>query len=382
MIVSYSWPLNKDLIYKNINAENVLDCMQKYELPAVAQEKINVETIEEKYPAFQQLEHAQRESLIGIKFRKNGKIFEAAIHFEKALTLLERFRSSSVISSVKSLYYGLASCYKPIKAISLIKAAFLIGGDSKGSPELFEYEKSKEKEEIEDLTEDYHKQGISGENCEELVVYLLFHPSPERINKAESLVKQCLDKDSKDYCAQLGLAKCYIAKGLFEPAFEIAEQIGNKNSIIKENLKNWRILLGMEIEPSDPLFGDDDYESLDMPGTVNRGFSLFVNAIYKLALRYFNLALKQSPSDPFALFGQALTLWKFRRFGLAKRQIDKAINSLEKYQEFRNLLFCRSDEYEPPKSYCYNPIYPIFNMKYCKGFIERLDPFVSYVIVP
>ncbi len=322
------------------NSEKILEVIQKYEFPRTVISIVDLEKIRDMYPTEELLESAQNEYDIGQILLHKEEWNDAYLHFKNVLSLIERLRSPLIISNVKKVYYLSALCSikfeTPIEAVVLLKKSFLLGDESRDSFDLYETAKSEDKKKIKNLISSYRQQEISGENCRYLIDYLLNYPLPERIHKAKSILRQCLDRNSEDYIAQFGFAKCYMAEGLHEEAIETVKKIEN-NLEIREELRKWQKLLGNIIDRNGLIFKESDDASLDTTDVVNRGFDLFANAIYNEALIYFHLALKQSPSDPFALFGLALILWKYGQFGLAKREIGNAIERLSENPLFEGL---------------------------------------------
>jgi hypothetical protein len=156
------------------------------------------------------------------------------------------------------------------------------------------------------------------------------------------------------------------------------------NLRIREQLLEWQGLTERKSAGTKSKFGGVPSDcSLDATDAVNTGLTYLVNAFYEDALEWLLFALEKSQDDPFALFGHGLWLWRMGWFSLAADRFTRAKDGIENYpRKFRLVTFARVDDTSVPRSYAFNPIYPIFNPAECLEQVTRRQAFVSHSLVP
>ncbi len=316
-------------------------------------------------------------------------------HFQRAALHMERFRAPDVLDLTKESYVNCALCAladgRAAEALASVRHAFSLGEGRSTAFQIQDRAKAEDDSQISELENLSQAGRMTNDDLEFAANYLLRHPTPKRMRLAKAILNRFEKVKPGTRLAREYLARCYMSEGLPDEAFKLLEPLASGDAEISHQLTIWRGLLLLKHSRSDPcLFARPECEpGLDACAVSSRGLTLFVNALYPDALRWLLFALELTPSDPFALFGYALVLWKMCYWALAANNMEKAITALNAYpKQFRQISFARADETCPARSYGFDavqgltPPYPIFDMSECLARIRRRDPYVSQAIIP
>jgi tetratricopeptide (TPR) repeat protein len=268
--------------------------------------------------------------------------------------------------------------------LSLLRQHFLVSEATTESVELKRAAKEHDARTLRQIELLLKATSLTLDQVKSAIEYIVEYPLPGRPALAEKIVERIRSHNEDEPELLWYLARCYMAEGRWDDAHSLLAPLAATNDLIREHLHRWQGLLSPGYGPWTPRFGTVPNNcDLDVTDAVNRGLIFLANALYHDAREWLLFALEKAPRDPFALFGHGLFLWRQGWFSLATKRLELAKDALESYPaEFRFVTFARIDETCEPRSYRFNPLYPIFNIADCIERVESREPFVSYAIIP
>jgi tetratricopeptide (TPR) repeat protein len=268
--------------------------------------------------------------------------------------------------------------------LSFLRQYFLISEATTESIELKRVAKENDKRTLRQIELLLQATSLTLDQVKSAIEYIVEYPLPGRSALAEKIVERFRSQNKDGPELLWYLARCYMSEGRWDDAHSLLAPLAATDGLIREHLDRWQGLFLRGYGPWTPRFGTVPNNcDLDVTDAVNRGLIFLANALYHDAREWLLFALEKAPRDPFALFGHGLFLWRQSWFSLATERLELAKDALEKYPaEFRFVTFARVDETCEPRSYAFNPLYPIFNIAECIERLASREPFVSYAIIP
>jgi tetratricopeptide (TPR) repeat protein len=386
VITAYSWKLNSELIY----ADNLdpVKSMQIHEFPRTVFTFELSKQITDGYPYRDYRLAAVETENFAIVAAQKQEWIESYGLFQRCASLMERFRHPAIIATAREWYLrsaetALAGAEAGLCLLSL-RQYFSIGDATSEAVNLKRKAKDLDTKMLGQIEDLLRAPSMDYDEVEWAIKYLNGYPLPTRLALAEQVVERFRNQ-STNRCKLLSmLASCYMAQGRWNDVTGLFAQEDSGDPSIREQFFQWQHLMEPVSEGKGTAFGAiPDNCNLDVTDAVNRGLTYLVNGFYNDALEWFLFALAKTPTDPFALFGHGLYLWRIGCFALAAERLELAKSGIENYPtEFRFVSFSRFDDTCPPRSYDVDSNYPIFNPRECLDQVKRLQPFVSYVLIP